>query len=223
MPDIKYLKDENGNIISPVTSVDSIFDTAGGGIRDYILNLIYPIGSIYISYKNEDPNVIFVGTWETTAKGRMIMGDVGDGVYANTHADNAYGGGTVMIDSANYSYLKAGVRGGEYVHTLTANESVQHTHGIAASALSHTHGITDPGHTHMTVQSANGSGSGVGTTTTSIGNGTFNTATSNSRSDITIQSGGPGFVETQGVYAFNGESHNNVSPYEVYYVWKRVA
>ena len=26
----KYLKDENGNIISPITSVDSIYDSQGG-------------------------------------------------------------------------------------------------------------------------------------------------------------------------------------------------
>lgn len=29
----KYLKDEQGNIISPVTSSDTIFSPTGGGIR----------------------------------------------------------------------------------------------------------------------------------------------------------------------------------------------
>lgn len=31
MAQIKYLKDEDGNIISPVTSFDSIFTSTGGG------------------------------------------------------------------------------------------------------------------------------------------------------------------------------------------------
>lgn len=31
----KYLKDENGNIISPITSVDSIYDSQGGYIKIY--------------------------------------------------------------------------------------------------------------------------------------------------------------------------------------------
>ena len=223
MAQIKYLKDENGDVISPVTSIDSIFTSTGGGIKEVLLDFVYPIGSIYISANNVNPSEFLGGTWETTARGRMIMGDVGDGVRANTHANNAYGGNNVMIDSANYNYLKAGVRGGEYVHTLTANESVDHTHGIAASQLSHTHGVTDNGHTHLTVLSAGGSGNGVGTTTAPIGSGNFNTATSKETTGIKIQAGGPHFAETQGVTGFMGESHNNVSPYEVYYIWKRVA
>ena len=31
----KYLKDENGNMISPITSVDSIYDSQGGYIKIY--------------------------------------------------------------------------------------------------------------------------------------------------------------------------------------------
>lgn len=38
----KYLKDENNEIISPVTSVDTIFK---GNTK--LLDLIYPIGSYY--------------------------------------------------------------------------------------------------------------------------------------------------------------------------------
>lgn len=29
---IKYLKDENNNIISPVTSLDSVYTSSGGGL-----------------------------------------------------------------------------------------------------------------------------------------------------------------------------------------------
>ena len=38
----KYLKDENGKVISPVTSVGTIFKN-----NTNLLDLIYPIGSYY--------------------------------------------------------------------------------------------------------------------------------------------------------------------------------
>lgn len=52
---IKYLKDENGNKISPAVSVDSIFTQGGGKLVDYI----YPIGSIYMSVNSTNPSQLF--------------------------------------------------------------------------------------------------------------------------------------------------------------------
>ena len=43
---IKYLKDENGNIISPVVNIKSIFDDKGTSLLD----IIYPVGSILEHY-----------------------------------------------------------------------------------------------------------------------------------------------------------------------------
>lgn len=40
---IKYLKDEDGNTISPATSVDSVFDSSGTKLKSYVVNLIYPV------------------------------------------------------------------------------------------------------------------------------------------------------------------------------------
>ena len=61
---IKYLKDENGNIISPVTSFDSVFTATGGNIKQVLLDLVYPIGSIYISANNVNPSEFLGGNWE---------------------------------------------------------------------------------------------------------------------------------------------------------------
>lgn len=54
----KYLKDENGNIISPIVNVKTVFNDNGMNL----LNLFYPIGSYYETSNNDfDPNI----NWRT--------------------------------------------------------------------------------------------------------------------------------------------------------------
>ena len=65
-------------------------------------NLIYPVGSIYMSTVNVDPGTIFGGTWERL-KDKFLLG-----------AGDTY---------------TAGDTGGEATHTLTVDEMPAHTHG----------------------------------------------------------------------------------------------
>lgn len=39
-----------------------------------LLNLIYPIGSIYMSVNSTNPSAIFGGEWQKIAKGRTLVG-----------------------------------------------------------------------------------------------------------------------------------------------------
>lgn len=39
-----------------------------------IWNIIYPIGSIYMSVNNVDPGILFGGTWESFGQGRTLVG-----------------------------------------------------------------------------------------------------------------------------------------------------
>ena len=110
----KYLKDENGNIFSPVVSVDSIYDEQGT-----IFDAIYPIGSVYISVNSTNPSVLFGGTWERIAQGRTLMGE---GV-VQANSDN-WCGTTKAGDWTAY----AGGMGGEVFHTLTVNQMPSHRH-----------------------------------------------------------------------------------------------
>ena len=57
---IRVLTDEDGNMISPVTSFDSVFTSTGGGIKEALLDYIYPVGSIYMSANNVNPGT-FLG------------------------------------------------------------------------------------------------------------------------------------------------------------------
>lgn len=85
------------------------------------IDLIYPIGSIYITTKNISPEVLFGGTWEKFSKGRCLMGE--GVVEANT--DN-WCGQTKQGDWTAY----AGNTGGEVVHTLSISEMPSHNHQI---------------------------------------------------------------------------------------------
>lgn len=70
------------------------------GIAD-AWEVIYPIGSIYMSVNNVDPSTLFGGTWQQI-KDRFLLA-CGD-TYSN------------------------GATGGEATHTLTVNEIPSHTH-----------------------------------------------------------------------------------------------
>lgn len=76
----------------------------GRGGND-LLNLIYPVGSIYISTSPAfNPQTVWGGTWKKTADGRCLIG-------------------------ANDTY-PLGSTGGEATHTLNHEEMPRHSHGI---------------------------------------------------------------------------------------------
>lgn len=85
-----------------------------------IVDLVYPVGSIYMSANSVSPETLFGGTWEAWGSGKMPIG----------------------VDEDDSDFATAEAEGGEKVHTLTASEMPSHTHGLN----SHTHTI--PAHTH---------------------------------------------------------------------------
>ena len=81
----------------------------------HIVNMIYPVGSVYLSMSATDPKEIFVGTkWEKISKGKCLAG-VGVGRDINKLA---------------YS-IGMGEGQGEYYHYLTENQMPRHKHSIA--------------------------------------------------------------------------------------------
>ena len=70
--------------------------------RADLVNLIYPVGSIYMSVNNVSPSVFLGGEWEALANGRTLI-------------------------AANEEY-PAGTTGGEASHTLTVDEMPSHAH-----------------------------------------------------------------------------------------------
>lgn len=203
MAQIKYLKDENGNIISPVTSFDSIFTSTGGGIRQVLLDLVYPIGSIYISANNVNPSEFLGGTWEQiTDKFLLAAG--------STYTAGSTGGSaTKTIEKANLPN-----------YTLY---SASHTHTFTGSASSFSgSGNLKRGDYTVVAADANGGSTwryilkgatGLSTYTDyySISvSGSVTAKGTNSGTTITVSSGG------------SGTAMDIMPPYEVVYAWKRV-
>lgn len=78
-----------------------------------LLNAVYPVGSVYISFNGTDPGLLFGGTWRQTSAGRVLVGAwTGDSDF-----------------SQPYQY------GGEKEHTLTTAEMPVHNHGYDRAPL----------------------------------------------------------------------------------------
>ena len=85
-------------------------------VKSDLLNLLYPVGSIYMSVKDSSPAEILGGEWERL-QDRFLVGA------GNSYAVNATGG------ASSHAHTTGG-------HTLTADELPKHTHGEAGG---HTH------------------------------------------------------------------------------------
>ncbi len=189
-----YLYCENGN--SLVTySVRSNKNSIGT-----IVDMIYPVGSIYMNVNPTDPQILFGGTW-TRLKDRFLLGS-GD-TYTN------------------------GATGGEATHTLTTNEMPSHTHiqnshNHSQNAHSHYGKYDDNSYVMSETTSASNkrvtavsSGSVYVDTAGSAAFHHYNntgstTATNNSQTATNQNTGG-------------GQAHNNMPPYMSVYMWKRTA
>ena len=102
---------------SPATN-QLFFQTVGS---NFVLDNVYPVGSIYMNVNSTNPGTLFGGTWEQI-QGRFLLGM-----------------------SSSYP---AGSKGGEATHTLTTTEMPSHRHtipslsGSAASNGAHTHNVS---------------------------------------------------------------------------------
>lgn len=130
---ISYIENENGEKISPVTSVDSIYTEDG----KKLLDALHPVGSIYLSTSSTNPSTYFGGTWERFANGQVLVG----------------------VDTQETEFNTVQKTGGSKTHTVTLKDVPAHTHsipklsGTAASAGSHKHNDTfavasNGAHTH---------------------------------------------------------------------------
>lgn len=130
-----------------------------------LIDLIYPIGSIYMSVTYFDPATIFGGTWERLMD-RFLLGS--GAVYAS------------------------GQTGGEASHTLTASEMPKHQHSIG-------YGNTGG---YVTLNSGNTKGSYLLPWSADKGYSAADL--------VALEAGG-------------GAAHNNMPPYLVVNMWKRIA
>ncbi len=160
--------------------------------RSELLDLVYPIGAIYLSVNSTSPATLFGGVWEVYGSGRTIVGQ----------------------GTSDMTY-NAGDTGGESKHTLTSSEMPTHNHSCLSAG--------EGGASFFFM--AGKSGANLSTT------GVLSSSTSNidedaasggstqtlNKIDLKIASHNHS-IESRG----SGLSHNNMPPYIVCYMWKRI-
>lgn len=104
--------------------VTSNIQTQINSLNHNIFNMIYPVGSIYMSVNSTNPGDLFGGTWVSWGSGRVPVG--------------------VNADDSNFDTVEKS--GGESTHTLTTDEMAKHTHTFTGSAV--TSGTGGVAHTH---------------------------------------------------------------------------
>ena len=132
-------------------SRENVFSDSDSGMPLWngapLLNLVYPVGSIYWSSNNTNPGTLFGGTW-TQIKDRFILA-AGD-YYSN----GATGGAaTVTLSVSNmpshsHSFTPSG-NVSSHSHSFTPSGNVSsHSHSFTPSGTVSSHHHTGPSHTH---------------------------------------------------------------------------
>ena len=167
----------------------------GGGFSkpQDIVDLIYPVGSVYISIDNVNPNAKFPGsvtTWVRVAKGKFIAG-VGTGTDAN--------GETKFIAEGDND-------NGEYDVTLDASQMPSHNHYLSTPGNGqHTGRISETTYLHDQASFAD-----------------LNyQAPNNANFEYILH--GTDRVASSGLTSPKGgdQPHTNIPPYMGMYIWKR--
>ena len=164
----KYLKDESNNVISPIVSTDTIYDTLGNPMGGGIV----PIGTVlpYVGETAPSNYLICDGSTVSTNDYPLLCSVVpsswisGSGtVFTLTLPDLRK---RVILGkySGDSTYGTIGKTGGEETHKLTTSELASHTHtftgsGHTHSVGAHSHGLNN--HTHSFSATTGGTGVSV--------------------------------------------------------------
>lgn len=89
----------------------ALSDTVLNQMQIGLMELVFPIGSTYVTQTDTNPNTILkFGTWERL-KGKVLVG----------------------LDENDTDFNTIGKTGGEKTHTLTTSEMAKHTHEVDIS------------------------------------------------------------------------------------------
>lgn len=209
-----------GQLINAVMSQKAVTDSIL--TAQNILNMIYPVGSIYMSMSSVNPGTIFGGIWESL-EDRVLIG-----------ASSSYVVGTT---GGNISTVLTSANMPSHTHTFSNGSAASaggHNHtfssGTASSAGSHTHNLSYPAEndenqgypangfnavwaTDRNAATGSGAVSSSGSHTHSV-TGTISTVSAHTHSVTgTISSAGN----------VNPQAIDNMPPYLVVCMWKRTA
>lgn len=124
----KAIQDASGNVIADTYATKTYVDQkVNDGLYSIqkIMDIVYPVGSIWETTTDDDPNKKWTGTtWVKMDAGRVL-------VSAGSYTENG----------TTYTY-NLGDKGGEAKHQSTVDETAAHSHAITVNnSGNHTHGI----------------------------------------------------------------------------------
>ena len=201
-----YLKTENAEAISVQVDMDTyVTKSLLAQVKEELLNLSHPIGSVYISMNDTHPATLFGGTWEALPAGRVLLGQ-----------------GTA--DSG--TKYAAGTEGGAEKHTITLAEMPSHGHpGKVQNA-----DLSGDFRTRSNTFYGKGADSILGRGVTTKGR--FSVAQSGLRSEGNADDNRTEYIchfdgnHSHGISidkSGSGQAHSIMQPYLVAYMWKRIA
>ena len=194
-------------------SKENTFSDSDNGIPlwngEPLLNLVYPVGSIYWSSNDTDPGTLFGGTWQQIKD--MFVLAAGDSYSVNS-------------------------TGGEKTHTLTIDEMPSHGHSFTPSGTvtSTFSGTASSGSANVeTAYRRNTSGVFSSTSNSDLPDPSVSDNAAGRFHDQyrlnfymvpkgTVSSSFSGTAGTTGSRG-SGTAHNNMPPYIVKYCWERIA
>lgn len=206
-------------------------------ITKALLDIIHPVGAIYMSVNPTNPGSLFGGTWVAWGAGKVPVG----------------------VNTADTNFNTVEKTGGSSTETLTTDQLPKHTHSVGAHSHglnNHTHGIpalsgtaaSNGAHCHIMYRYSNELFHQAG----NIGNYNMLAGLSGTTvSQVSDSSKGNKITEADGTHghtvtttastsnaatgstanstAFNSGSagsdnaHNNLQPYVTCYMWKRIS
>lgn len=187
------------DVISQTSSqLDYTVDTQSNIISS-IIDVAYPVGSIYISSSTMHPSIVFGGVWERFAEDKFLLSA------GSTYANGSTGG------SANAVVVK-------HNHTQNAHNHTQNSHGHLPSG----------GDSRRFMSSPNGCGWGEEAGGGISGSGRYYVSSTDSNHNVYNETIGATVATNQAQTATNQESGvdgtgKNMPPYLAVFVWKRIA
>lgn len=194
-------------------AIDASVDTT-----QQILNMIYPVGSIYMSVNNVSPATFIGGTW-TALTDRVLIGA------GSSYAVNATGGATSHTHtSATHTHTSAAHTHTTAGHTLTVNEIPSHNHAELATFHQ---GNDTQSYSSGSIFNASARYSYTGGAAMQNALATANNNCTGDRGGSASHSHGDTGSTTPGATGSttpgNTGSSSNLPPYLAVYMWKRTA
>ena len=162
--------DSEGNLtVKTITAQVGI--TAPNTQAAEIANIIYPVGSIYISVNAANPSTMFGGTWAPFATGKTIFGiDTTNSLFnsgeksaipTHSHASAAHAHGYGTLHAAIHMAGTNGIRYRTFASTFSANERKADTGTGYATATTPAEGVAVYGSTANITPGATGATSAI--------------------------------------------------------------